>query len=120
MAFAHFYISSLNYARATGDLSGLVPLEDDECLTCQSLRHAIAQVYDNGGTITGGSWRVQNLGAASPGPKWTVDGHVEVTRQRVRGTARDDGVTAADIVTVNGTLVRRDGAWKVLSWVRGV
>jgi len=120
LAFAVHYIGTLNYARRTGDVSGLFPLEDRECQTCQALRHSISQVYDYAGTITGGTWKVDSLGAAEEPDAWSIDGKINITRQRIDGTPTNDGVTAAKYVAITGSLVRRNGTWKVLSWTRGV
>ena len=58
VAFARHYVQLINYAGASGDT---VPLQGNSltsCVKCHDLSKGIDKIYDSGGFIAGGGWKV--------------------------------------------------------------
>ncbi|WP_323961429.1 hypothetical protein GC088_06225 [Arthrobacter sp. JZ12] len=53
-AFTKWWFELLNYAYATNDLGPLKAVTDEGCTTCQNIEESIAQVYADGGWMSGG------------------------------------------------------------------
>lgn len=115
LAYAEHFVATYNYARRTGDLNGLLPLEDSECWTCQSLRHDLAGVYDNGGRIEGGEWTLLAPQGKQTKSGWIVTSPLQVDPTRVlSGTeSPDDSPGTTTRITIE--ITRISGAWKVLA-----
>lgn len=117
MAFAEHFIATYNYAISTGDLNGLIPLEDVACLTCQALRRSLAQVYDNGGQILGSTWRMLDPALTSSAQ---IDGWVLTSALRVAAGSGFGRKTPERTTRINLQISRTTGTWKVLSCDKAV
>ena len=53
-AFVKFYWVMVNYAQATGDLSGLASLSSKECAACRAGADSLREIFAKGGQIVGG------------------------------------------------------------------
>lgn len=117
MAFAEHFIATYNYAISTGDLNGLIPLEDVACLTCQALRRSLAQVYDNGGQITGSTWQMLDPALTSSNQ---IDGWVLTSALRVAAGSGFGRKTPIRTTRISLQISRTTGTWKVLSCDKAV
>lgn len=60
-AFTEWWFELLNYAYATNDLEPLWAVTDEGCTTCQNIEESIAQVYADGGWMSGGEVSVDSF-----------------------------------------------------------
>jgi hypothetical protein len=63
-AFARFYLSAIDHAAATGDVSALRTWADKGCISCNKLIKYYASVYSSGGSVSG-NVRTTNAKATS-------------------------------------------------------
>jgi len=116
LAYARHYLATYNYARRSGDLNGLVPLEAVDCGTCQALRHELAGIYDNGGRIDGGAWKLAKPVASESTP---IDGWVIAATARIAPTVihrpgKKPERTPGSATRITFEISRTTGTWKVL------
>jgi hypothetical protein len=119
IAFVRHYIELINYAQATGDVNALSAVEDRACKSCASVRRALRDIYNSGGHIEGGAWRV-HVRSSAPRPDlsaWSVFTDVEYGKQTV---VRDSKMESLGGGTSPMTFVIKpvDGSWVVLKWSR--
>jgi len=60
-AFVRYYIATINYAVATGDVQQLRPLADRNCVSCKAIARTVNRIYDGGGTIKSRGWVLRSL-----------------------------------------------------------
>ena len=60
-AFVRHYISTVNYAMATGETAQLAALSGPNCGTCTAIADKVEQIYGNGGHLEGAGWSVLTL-----------------------------------------------------------
>lgn len=114
LAYAEHYVATYNYARRTGDLNGLPPLEAAECQTCQALRHGLADVYDNGGSIDGGSWTLTSPTIKAAEGGWVVTSPVRVSPSTVVTPSAGPEKVGASSSRITLEITQVVGRWKVL------
>jgi hypothetical protein len=56
-----FFLSSMEYAGKSGDISAFQRSYTRECTRCSAIARGIRDTYANGGSITGGGWRPTQL-----------------------------------------------------------
>lgn len=114
-AFVRYWVETLNYAGATGDVGPLRDASAPECAACEGIADGIERVEQSGGTIDGGAWIVTEV-TAIPGIEGTVvDLSHDVTPQQVREDA------SAEPIRYRGgssfkvcTLAFVQGGWQLL------
>lgn len=85
-AFVTFYWDVVNYATKTGDVELLLALAQPSCDGCDGGAKGIKRVYQRGGHIAGGEYRVVRMEPArSPSGFWTVVTHTHLGEQRTVG-----------------------------------
>lgn len=121
-AFVRHYVDLINYAQATGSLSRLRAIEARSCESCKNGRRYLAGVYESGGKIRGGAWRIRRLRVQPDsrlGGAWNARlvvrfGPQTITRIHPTKTQRLRGGT----LPLNMTVVHFLRGWKVLQWTR--
>ena len=120
-AFVKFYWEMVNYAQATGDLSGLKSLASEACAACRAGTDYLDRVFGSDGIIEGGvaSVRVTSSGFIRDGADSdaVVVFDVRTTRQTVDypGT-RDDEVFPGGKTRLTAILDPEPGGWLMQSW----
>lgn len=122
LAFGRYYVTLVNAAQATGDVSGLAEVEAAGCNTCAQSRQAIERLYAEGATVTGGDWSVDSsMAHSNPATGgWLLELVVSFGPQMI-----DRGGTAPDVklgggrLPVNLQLIWRGDSWRVLESTRG-
>jgi hypothetical protein len=74
--FLRTYFRKVTVALSTGDPSGFLALSSEECGSCAVIARSVVHAYDDGGSITGGKWRVESptyAGKSSLGLVWDID-----------------------------------------------
>lgn len=59
--FVNYWIQSLNYSYATGDLEELVRISGSDCEGCKAAIEMISEIYGAGGYVKGNAWSVREL-----------------------------------------------------------
>lgn len=115
--FVDHYLDVLNYATVTGDTSPVEELSGTSCEACTQFARTVAQIYDDGGRITGGEWSTDDLVVAQHAGYWTAAGIVSTaagTQQDSRNaTARAAAETSVHIEFV---LERTATDWVIYSF----
>jgi hypothetical protein len=120
VAFVRYYWQAVNFAQATGDISGLADLAGESCAACKGGVDWIEKVYRRGGKISGGSYTAKEFSATSlsAGDREVirVDAVVSTTREIVTGAGDLDAEYPADSSPMRFLLSYSSGAWHVLRW----
>jgi hypothetical protein len=118
-AFVRHYIAVLNYATYTGDVTELRRLGAKDCGSCQNVIRGIRSIYEAGGSVKGGAFRITNLDALEhpDSSGYTVDAFTKFSKQRIY---RQSGSTTPDRYKTGSNifsfiLARRHG-WLVSDW----
>lgn len=120
-AFVRHYVELINHAQATGDTSSLEQVGASGCGSCVNGVSSVRKVYDEGGHIEGGAWRITSVGAVLPRPDidgWIVDLQVAFEPQQIHTsdkTQRLKGGTSPFSFEVS----RRSTSWIMADWSRG-
>ena len=64
-----YYIATINYATATGDVRGLRPLATRGCASCKAITRTIKRIYDRGGVIKSRGWLLRSISPVPLQPK---------------------------------------------------
>jgi hypothetical protein len=87
--FVSYYFDVINYATSTGDVGLLSTLDQPSCNGCQGGIEFVERVYEHGGRIIGGRYRLLGLAPVkSPSGHWTVIVRTELDDQRVVGAGK--------------------------------
>jgi hypothetical protein len=120
IAFVKYYVELINHAQATGDVSPLRSVEGTRCESCRKVRGSITQIYANGGSIEGGTWRPHlNVALRNNDGSWLVSGYLRFDPERVQKSSAsavetsEGGSASADM-----TVQHVAGSWKVIAWSR--
>lgn len=123
VAFVRHYVDLINHAQATGDVGALAAVEDNRCSSCRSVRRNLKALYESGGSIDAGEWRVAGEPHIVPDPDikgFTVEVAIRTTDQTVhdgRGHIKHvDGGT--NVLTF--LMSHRQATWKVAQWSRAL
>jgi hypothetical protein len=76
VGFLRTYFRKVSVALSTGDPSGFLALSSPDCGSCTVIARSVVHAYDDGGSITGGRWRVASptyAGKSSLGRVWDID-----------------------------------------------
>lgn len=120
-AFVEFYWEMVNYAQATGDVEGLREVSSPTCVACQGGIDGLNEVFDNGGSISGGTGRVSDVDVGFIKERGSTQAIVEfvlsTSRQVVdyRGT-KDDVVYPAGRSEMRAALTPAAGSWAMSYW----
>ncbi|KAA1425861.1 DUF6318 family protein [Nocardioides antri] len=109
-AFVKYYWDVVNYATKSGDVQVLKQLDQPSCVGCAGGIQFIEGVYESGGRVVGGDYRITKLEPAqSPSGDWAITTHTTLGLQRV--------VDAGDL---NRKYPGGHAKWLVaVSWIRG-
>ena len=90
-AFVRFWLDTLNYAIESGDSSALQSISSQKCQECGRIAKTIDDIYDRGGQLSGGTWRMRSLRPLplDRGADWAGYVTAAVSEQKV--TEADDG-----------------------------
>ena len=55
------WVAAFNNASLTGRVDDLRALSADDCLQCNQVAEGLRSIYEAGGSIEGGAWRIQKL-----------------------------------------------------------
>lgn len=113
-AFVRFYWDVVNYATKTGDVRLLESLAQPSCNTCAAGIEGVENIYDRGGRIVGGDYKVVRLNPVqSGGGDWAVVAHTRVGDQRTVGAGDLNGRFPSGHAKWLIGVARINGAWSV-------
>lgn len=108
------WVSAYNQALASGDVSGLETLADQDCQTCARFVNPIADVHAEGGSFRGGRWELEGAKARGGGERRVVDAAVSIAGGRTLASAGADPVTYGPAKHLLKFRMARDGgAWAI-------
>jgi len=121
IAFVRYYVSVFNHAQATGSTDNLKALSSARCVDCEAAINGLSDIYGAGGQIIGGS--------LLPGPGTAEENkaeHVWLVLVRIDSSPQTvTTATGAEPTELPGgrrsmefSLIRTAGSWKVASWKR--
>jgi len=120
VAFVRHYVDVLNYAQSTGETRGVTALGDADCRSCRNVARAIQAIYKPGGTISGGTWTLQDLLGTRRNKYlrgWSIAFRVAFDFQSISGSQEDrDSKGGTYVVTFQ--VARRNLNWKASQWSR--
>jgi hypothetical protein len=115
-AFVTYYYEVINFATSTGDVDELKAVAEPSCTGCQGPIELIERVYDRGGRIAGGGYRVIDL---DPAPLangfWTVEARTRIGDQFVRDAGDLNKRYPGGRGGLRFTLRYRASSWRVTS-----
>lgn len=120
VAFAKFWVETLNDAQLTGDVAPLRESSTKECVTCRDLADQLEGLYGSGGRVETEGWEVLLVGA----PSAEITNSAQVTLRVYRAPQRvfvTDGPPKnfeGDRTTFSAGLVWQDGQWRMDELVR--
>jgi hypothetical protein len=120
-AFVRHYVELINHATSTGELEPLIAASDPQCRSCDAVVERVEGVYQNGGSIKSGGWRVLSLQLVpkQPPKRPTFDVGLAMSPQRVVAKASGEPQTfKGGRLPATFTLLRSGDSWLVLSWGR--
>lgn len=92
-AFVKYWFAAVTYAMKTGDTEPFMSVSADDCKTCVGLAQAVDDIYEDGGHLVGGGWRVESI---ERDPRLAPPLHrysVRVIQPAQRAVAPDGAVT---------------------------
>jgi hypothetical protein len=122
IAFVRFYIATLNFALASGDVSSLHAQATTNCASCVDVEKGLEDIYNSGATISGGLWVIDHFVDVRPNEAikgWTLTALVRYDKQTVvRKPPETSKSTNEGTHIVSFRVSNRDGDWKVQQWSR--
>ncbi|MEO5651543.1 MAG: DUF6318 family protein [Marmoricola sp.] len=121
IAFVKYYVDALNHATFTGHTEPAHSLDAGKCGSCDRMLKMIETIYGADGSVNGGAWRPEIVGAIRQRgrPGWTIDAKITYGPQQVvprAGSKAESFTGGGRLVTF---LLSRSGAtWKVTEWTR--
>ena len=113
-AFVRYYWDVVNFATKSGETEALSRLDQPSCDTCRAGIAGVKRVYDAGGEIVGGKYRVTRLETArSASGRWTVIAYTHVGEQRAVGAGELDRIYPAGRDKWLIALTRIEDRWSV-------
>ena len=79
-AFLRYFVSTINHAERTGDVTPLSEASDARCKSCQGIISTVEQLYADGGHLESNGWTVSGLTAY---PDGSADEPVIAARVRI-------------------------------------
>ncbi len=67
-AFVRYYIETINYSAATGDVRPLRPIGTANCVSCHAIIRNITTIYAAGGSIESSGWRLNSMASVPQQP----------------------------------------------------
>jgi hypothetical protein len=122
IAFARHYVSLINYAQSTGRVDALKAVEDPGCRSCARADAYLADLYQRGGAIRGGEFRIQGASALrNPATQgWLVELGVRFGAQTIdHPSPTPDEHPDGGRLPLNVQVAWRVSGWRVLEWTRG-
>lgn len=120
--FARHYVELLNHLQSTGDSTPTESVEVPACGSCASVREDVTALYDRGGKLQGGAWRVsQVLDANRSAPStYVVSLVVRFGPQQVFD---DENSSPTELrggsLPLTMSLKFSPDGWRVQNWTRG-
>jgi len=120
IAFVRYYVELINHLQHYGDDVALRQVSLPTCRSCNSVVRAAKAIYDNGGHVEGGEWRITDIGASQPtATLWEV-----AIKGRLAASKVVDGPTSVPTAGSGGLANARfflifDQNWKVAQWHTG-
>lgn len=120
VAFVKHYVALLNYAQSTGKVDPARSATASDCAECQAVLNDVAHVYADGGSISGGSWKItRTLTDRNTDPRfsgWFVlvrvrSGAQTVTRPNAPSQHFKAGASSHEFL-----VARIQDGWKVARW----
>lgn len=114
-AFVRYWVETLNYAGATGDVGPLRDASAPECAACSGVADRIVDVTAQGGTFVGGRWSVSST-AALPGEAGTtvVDTQTSISPQTVREAPGSEPIRYAGGDSFKIFVLAFDTQWRTI------
>jgi hypothetical protein len=113
-AFTRAYMSELEKAFGTGDLSEMAPYRRSSCTGCRELEQRVSMVYQSGGSIRGTRIMVRQLLLGQSGPAFAKV--TAVVENPASVTVNSQGASASNPPSTGSyflLLTRQDNHWVV-------
>jgi hypothetical protein len=115
-AFVRHYISLINFAMATGDVTALENLSSDRCSTCAAVRERIIAVHaDDEGRVEGGGWTIASQDALPTGAanEVLISTAIRMAEQTVYSSSQPPQTSRQSRGHLDFRLQKKNATWEV-------